>query len=68
MDMNETLKKVLTLVVVFVIIVLVALLLMVLITYILKFAEDITNTQGIIQASAILVGSMIIGAAIFVKK
>jgi len=67
--MKETLKKVLTLLVVFVVLLVVAIILMIILTFILKAAEDITNAStGTVLAAAALLGSLIIGGAIFAKK
>jgi len=67
-NMNETLKKILTLLVAFLVILLVAILLMIVIMWILKVAEDIVNAPGISMAAATLLGAMIIGSAIYAKK
>ena len=69
MDTSETMKRLLTLIIVFVVVVAVAIALFVMVAFVLKAAGDLTDADPMtLTAAAILVSSLILGGAILSKK
>jgi len=69
MDMNETLKKVLTLLLVFVVIVVAAIVLLVVVMFIMDVSVDIMGDEhGVLGSAAMIVAALIIAVALMAKK